>query len=101
MEEMRFKAAPEKEEKGETELKQFLQSKDVQQFTEMWHKEGYTKAGIHELLTELHIRFSGDEKKAIERGGEILAVLKNIDLGKFKVKPEGLVKAIKKIFGGE
>lgn len=96
-----FKAGPEKEEKaGETELKLFLQSGEVQQFTEHWHREGYTKAGIHELLTELHIRFSGDEKKALERAGEILSVLKNIDLGKFKVKTEGLLKGLRKALGG-
>ncbi len=101
MAEQGYRMPEKREETGEAELKQFLQSRETQQFTEQWHGEGYTKAGIHELLTELHIRFSGDEKKALERGGEILAVLKNIDLGKFKVKPEGLVKAIKKIFGGE
>lgn len=92
---------PEKEETGETELKQFLESRAVRNFTEDWHKEGYTKAGIHELLAELHIRFTGDEKKTLERAGEILSVLKNIDLGKFKIKPEGLLKGLKKALGGE
>jgi hypothetical protein len=101
MVEQGYKMPEKKEEAGEAELKQFLQSRETQQFTEQWHTEGYTKAGIHELLTELHIRFSGDEKKALERGHEILSVLKNVDLGKFKVRPEGLVKAIRKIFGGE
>jgi len=93
--------APEKEERGETALKQFLESGAVRQFTDEWHKEGYTKAGVHELLTELHVRFSGDEKRTIERAGEILSVLKNIDLGKFKIKPEGLLKGLKNILGGQ
>jgi len=93
--------APEREEAGETELKQFLESRAVRNFTEEWHKEGYTKAGIHELLTELHVRFSGDEKRTTERAGEILSVLKNIDLGKFKIKPEGLLKGLKNILGGQ
>lgn len=102
MEGPRFKETPEKkEEAGETELKQFLESRAVRQFTEEWHKEGYTKAGIHELLTELHIRFTGDEKKTTERAGEILSVLKNIDLGKFKIKSEGILKGLKKALGGD
>jgi len=97
-----FKGGPErKEEAGETELKQFLESRAVRNFTEEWHKEGYTKAGVHELLTELHVRFTGDEKRTLERAGEILSVLKNIDLGKFKIKPEGLLKGLKKALGGE
>ncbi|MCX6768573.1 MAG: hypothetical protein NTY83_01890 [Candidatus Micrarchaeota archaeon] len=96
-----FKAPEKREEAGETELKQFLESRTVRSFTEEWHKEGYTKAGIHELLTELHIRFSGDEKKTLDRGHEILAILKNIDLGKFKIKPEGLLRGLKNILGGQ
>jgi len=95
-----FKGGPEKEEAGETELKQFLESRAVRQFTDEWHKEGYTKAGVHELLTELHVRFTGDEKRTLERAGEILSVLKNIDLGKFKIKPEGLLKGLKKVISG-
>lgn len=82
-------------ERGETEgdMKLFIQSAQVRQFAEQWQKEGYTKAGIHEMLGELYRRFSGDEKKALERGGEILAILKHIDLSNFKIKPEGLAKA--------
>ncbi|MDD2655420.1 MAG: hypothetical protein PHQ80_02000 [Candidatus ainarchaeum sp.] len=92
---------PERKENVETDMKQFLQSRPVHEFTELWHREGYTKMGIHELLSELYRRFSGDEKKALERGEEILAVLKMVDLSKFKIKPEGLVKAMRKLFGGE
>jgi hypothetical protein len=101
MAEMRYGEPEKKEEAGEAELKQFLESRTVRNFTDEWHKEGYTKAGVHELLTELHIRFSGDEKRTLERGHEILAVLKNVDLGKFKVKPEGLFKGLKNILGGQ
>jgi hypothetical protein len=92
---------PEKKENVETDMKQFLQSRPVQEFTELWHREGYTKMGVHELLSELYRRFSGDEKKAMERGSEILAVLKHIDLGKFKIKSEGLLKGLKKALGSE
>ena len=91
----------ERAEVSQEELQQFLQSPKVEQFTEQWHKEGYTKAGIHELLTELHIRFEGDDEKALERGEEILSVLIHIDLGKFKIRPEGIVKGLKKLVGKE
>ncbi len=103
VEKLRFREGEpeEKAEVSEEALQQFLQSPKVEQFTEEWHKEGYTKIGIHELLTELHIRFEGDEEKALERGDEILSVLIHIDLGKFKIKPEGLVKGIKKLLGKE
>ncbi|MEW5996637.1 MAG: hypothetical protein AB1657_03515 [Candidatus Micrarchaeota archaeon] len=101
MVELRYAETPERREEAKGDLALFLESREAQQFTEQWHKEGYTKIGIHELLSELYRRFSGDEKRALERGGEILAVLKNIDLSKFKIKSEGLVKAIKKAIGGE
>ena len=103
VEKLRFRGGEpeEKAEVSQAELQEFLQSPQVDQFTEQWHKEGYTKIGIHELLTELHIRFEGDEEKALERGEEILSVLVHIDLGRFKIKPEGLVKGLKKLIGKE
>lgn len=93
-------AEPERGEATESDMKLFIQSSEVRQFTERWHKEGYTKAGIHEMLEELYRRFSGDEKKTLERGEEILTILKHIDLSKFKINSEGLVKEVKKLSEG-
>lgn len=101
MAELKYAEQPERREEAKGDLQLFLESREVQRFTEEWHQQGYTKIGIHELLSELYRRFSGDEKKTLERGWEILAVLKNIDLSRFKIKSEGLVKAIKKVMGGE
>ena len=71
-------------------FKSFMESARTVKFINKWNQEGYTKAGISELLFELHSRYAAmDIDMVYDRGDEILSVLKRVDLGKFKLKPEG------------
>ncbi|GEM_PF-1349737 len=88
--------APAQEVKQEEEtavtdkFKSFMESARTIQFVGKWHEEGYTKAGISEILYELHARYGDSDMDMVyERGDEILSVLKRVDLRKFKLKSEG------------
>lgn len=64
----------------------FMNKQSTKQFISDWHEKGYTKAGVEELLYELHARYSGGdddddkdgEERVIKRAGEMLDVMKSV-----------------------
>lgn len=77
----------------------FINKQSTKQFISDWHEKGYTKAGVEELLYELHARYSGgddgddkDEERVIKRAGEMLDVMKSVRglFEPFKDKVEGV-----------
>jgi hypothetical protein len=63
----------------------FINKQSTKQFISDWHEKGYTKAGVEELLYELHARYSGGdddddegEERVIKRAGEMLDVMKSV-----------------------
>lgn len=65
-------------------FKNFMNSPQTKAFIEEWHKNGYTKAGVEELLFELHARYGGDDDDddsadaVRKRAGEMLEVMKSV-----------------------
>jgi hypothetical protein len=79
----------------------FIKKESTKQFISEWHEKGYTKAGVEELLYELHARYcsgGGDdddedkeEEHVIKRAGEMLDVMKSVRglFEPFKDRTEG------------
>jgi len=65
-------------------FKNFMNTPATKAFIEEWHKNGYTKAGVEELLFELHARYGGDDDDddaadaVRKRAGEMLEVMKSV-----------------------
>lgn len=77
------KKAEPKHEVSTGSFKNFMGSSETKQFIEEWHEKGYTKAGVEELLFELHARYGGDDDDDSDdtvrkRGGEMLEVMKSV-----------------------
>jgi len=81
--------------KGETEeekpkaalssasFKNFMGKAKTKKFVSDWHEQGYTKAGVQELLYEIYQRYGGDgddddEDTVLGRASDMLDVLKSV-----------------------
>jgi hypothetical protein len=88
-----------KEKKVSGSFMDFINKASTKQFIADWHEKGYTKAGIEELLYELHARYCADggdddddaEEHVIKRAGEMLDVMKSVRglFEPFKDRTEG------------
>ena len=64
-------------------FKGFMENGKTKTFIKQWHKKGYTKAGVEELLFELYARYGGDgddddEDRVLGRAGEMLDIMKSV-----------------------
>jgi hypothetical protein len=76
------KEAP-KEATASGTFKSFIGKAKTKKFIAEWHKQGYTKAGVQELLYELYQRYGGDgddddEDTVLGRASDMLDVLKSV-----------------------
>ena|GEM_PF-3047204 len=76
--------AASKQEISAGSFKNFMNTPETKHFIEEWHEKGYTKAGVEELLFELHARYGGDDddddsaEAVRKRAGEMLEVMKSV-----------------------
>ena len=64
-------------------FKSFMGKAKTKKFISEWHEQGYTKAGVQELLYELYQRYGGDgddddEDTVLGRAGDMLDVMKSV-----------------------